>query len=183
MSKRMTEAAKLYWKDIDVLEEARLELVEYFDRVWSLTWEKISSFFAENDNEKKIKIELYQDRQRPGRYYISLKQGQPANFEVIVSDPRRSDDWRVYNLKIRCYQSHKNKIDKLFQNGRASINTIASSQGVDIDWEQSKNYIYTTNIEIDPDNADLVAEKLIEVIENMFGWITEAYTWMLSQGK
>jgi len=94
MSKRMTEAARLYWKDIDVLEEARSELVEYFDSVWSQTWERISSFFGETDNDSNVKIESYQDRQKPGRYSIILKQAQPASFEIVVRDSRRSDDWR-----------------------------------------------------------------------------------------
>ena len=183
MSKRMTEAAKLYWKDIDVLEEARSELVEYFDSVWSQTWEKISSLSGETDNESDVKIEHFLDRQRPGRYSISLRQGQPAKFDITVSDPRRSDDWRFYNVKILCYQVHKRRLDKLSEDARTSIETIASSHGVDIVWDNPNNVLYKTDIEVVSDDADLVADRVVEVIEKMIGWIIEAYSWMIDQKK
>ena len=183
MSKRMTEAAKLYWKDIDVLEEARLELVEYFDSVWSQTWERISSLFGETDNDSNVKIESYLDRQRPGRYSINLKQGQPSSFEIVISDPRRSDDWRFYNVIILCNQAQKGKLDKLSEDARSSINTIAISHGVDIIWDNPKNILYKTDIEVVSDDADLVTDRVVEVIEKMIGWITEAYSWMLDQNR
>jgi len=179
----MTEAAKLYWKDIDVLEEARSELVEYFDSVWSQTWERISSLSGEIDNESDVNIEHFSDRQRPGRYSINLRQGQPARFEITVSDPRRSDDWRFYNVKVLCYQVHKRKLDNLSKNARSSINTIAASHGVDIIWDNPNNVLYKTDIEVSSDNADLVVDRVVEVIEKNIGWITEAYSWMIDQKR
>jgi hypothetical protein len=183
MSKRMTEAAKLYWKDIDVLEEARSELVEYFDSVWSQIWERIGFLSGETDNESDVKIENYQDRQRPGRYSIILKQGQPANFEIVFSDPRRSDDWRFFNVKILCNQAHRRKLDKLSENARTSIETITSSHGVDIKWDKPKNVLYKTDIEVVSDDAGLIVDRVVEVIEKMIEWITEAYSWMLDPKK
>jgi hypothetical protein len=183
MSKRITEAANLYWKDIDVLEEARSELVEYFDFVWSQTWERVSSLSGEIGNGSDVKIENSLDRQKPGRYFINLKQEQPAGFEIQVSDPRRSDDWRFYNVKILCYQVHKRKLDKLSAGARASINEIASSHGVELIWDNPNNVLCKTDIEVISDNADLTVDRVVEVIEKNIGWITEAYSWMIDQKR
>jgi hypothetical protein len=177
----MTEAAKLYWKDIDVLEEARSELVEYFESIWSQTWDRISSLSGVGDNNSNIKIEHFLDRQRPGRYSINLKQGQPANFDITVSDPRRSDDWKFYNVKILCNQTHKRKLDKLSEDAKTSINKIASSHGIDIIWDGPNNVLHIADIEVIPDDAELMIDRIVEVIEKMIGWITEAYNWMLDQ--
>ena len=112
-----------------------------------------------------------------------MRQGQPASFEITVSDPRRSDDLRFYNVKILCYQAHKRKLDKLSGDARTSIEAIASSHGVDIVWDNPNNVLYKTDIEVVSDDADLVADKVVEVIEKMIGWITEAYSWMIDQKK
>ena len=183
MSKRITEAAKLYWKDIDVLEEARSELVEYFDFVWSQTWERVSSLSGEIGNGSDVKIENSLDRQKPGRYFINLKQEQPARFEIQVSDPRRSDDYRFYNVKILCYQVHKRKLDKLSAGARASINAIASSHDVELIWDNPNNVLCKTDIEVISENADLVVDRVVEIIEKNMGWITEAYNWMIDQKR
>jgi hypothetical protein len=175
----MTEAAKLYWKDIDVLEEARWELVEFFDSVWSQTLERIISLA----DDSEFKIDHYQDRQRPGRYTVNIIQGQPAKFDIRIDDPRRSDDSKYYNVKIQCYQAQKSKIDKLTKDARASITSIASSHGIDILWDRPKNVLCKTNIEVTSDDAELVVDRLFEVIEKMIGWITESYNWMIGQKK
>jgi hypothetical protein len=177
----MTEAATLYWKDIDVLEEARSELVEYFESIWTQTWERISSLSGIDDNNSNIKIEHFLDRQRPGRYSINLKQGQPANFDITVSDPRRSDDWKFYNVKVLCYQTNKRKLDKLSADAKTSINKIASSHGIDIIWDGPNSVLYKADIEVISDDADLMIDRIVEVIEKMIGWVTEAYSWMIGQ--
>ena len=183
MSKRITEAAKLYWKDIDVLEEARSELVEYFDFVWSQTLDRIKSLSGEIHDEFGVSIEHYSDRVRPGRHTINLKQGKLARFEIAVSDPRRSDDWKFYNVKVLCYQVHKKKLDKLSVDARASIKEIASSHGVELEWNNKKHVLCKTDIEIISDNADLMVDRVVEVIEKNIEWISEAYSWMIVQKR
>lgn len=184
MAKRMTEAARLYWKDIDVLEEARGELVEYLETIWSQAWEKLQSSWEHvEDDSEPFKIEHWADRQRPGRWYLNVKQGQPANFEIEISDPRRSDDWRFYNIRILCAQTHQKRLEKLASNAKGSITSIASAHGVSLEWESRNNMLHKADIEAIADDADSMSDRVVEGINKMLEWINESYSWMFDRKK
>jgi hypothetical protein len=182
MAERMTEAAKLYWQDVDVLEEARSELVDFLDTVWSRTLDEVLSQMAQAVNESdSAKIEHYAERQRPGRWYINLKRSQPVNFDIVISDPRRSDNWKFYNIRLRSYQSHLKKIEEWGEDAKTALNSLALSHGLSLKWSEKKNILCGSDVELLPENADGTSNSLIEEILRYLTMINEMYDWMLSR--
>ena len=67
------------------------------------------------------------------------------------------------------------------EDAKASIAKIASSHGIDIIWDDPNSVLHKADIEEISDDADLMIDRIVEVIEKMIGWITEAYSWMIAQ--
>lgn len=181
MAKRMTEAAQLYWKDIDVLEEARNELVDYLDEVWRQTWEKILSLWEEGAETTDLKKpNHWADRQKRGQWTVFTPHEQPANIEIQIRDPRRSHDPKSYTVSLVCYQSNQKKLEKVSENAKGAVNAIANSHGIEIDWDTPDNWLLERrSIEVIPLDADLMSTEVAKVTYTHLSAIAEINKWML----
>jgi hypothetical protein len=183
MAKRMTEAAQLYWKDIDVLEEARGELVDYLEEVWEQAWGKILTHWEDGETTSDLKKPgSWADRQKPGFWGINTHQKQPANIDIHVRDPRRSEDPKFYTLSLVCSQPQQKKLQKISANAKDTVKTMAVSYGVEVDWVGPESHLlHKSHVEVIPSDADQTSTELAELVSKWLSMIVAINNWMLEQ--
>lgn len=165
MTKKMSKAAQLYWADIDVLEEARLELVEFLDAVWE-AWESNLDGAWSEVQTRWGEVEYYKWKEnQPGRrgtWHVHVKDSA-SNFSITLMDPRRTErDARRIHLLLECNKSTQGKLRKRGDSAIKRITEVALGQDITLNWD-APNATWNDSVEVEPESADATGERLADL--------------------
>ena len=98
----MTQAAELYSKDMDVLEQARKELHEYLDEVGAAIVEKVTSAWQNGEATSSLgKLEVWSNSANPTLIVFGVPVAGGSGVYVQIVGPRQNRaDHRYYSVSI-----------------------------------------------------------------------------------
>lgn len=175
----LTEAARLYLADIDVLEEARSELDDYFKETWD-------AFLATIRPPSKPTFE------HAGRSWTgsAVGTGRQLTFaspgvllKLAVCDPLASTDPRHFPVWIWCTKADHGRIKRA--DGVARLVAAAAERGLSLDFSEVVT-LCAQDVSADQDQAVIVAAlaahlrsfaehavALQAVLEALPGWVPD----------
>lgn len=179
--KPLQEAARLYFENLDVLDNARDELTSALNDFWDVAWPMIQERLADDgekapyDKENKStpgKITLYYGKKERKE----LRPGKDAAFpmELWIWDPRESDDSSCYSVRLRCSKVGQQRMEEASPGAKAAIEELATSRGLQLDWDAPKKIVER---QIAVDSSDLMAtwEDVADTVAELLGLLREGY--------
>lgn len=161
MTKRMTEPAKLYWKDLDVLEEARTQLVEFLDVVKASFDEGVQTAWKKEDLGEATQVVGWNDG-GGGRWFNHLDPTR-SRLQLSIADPRRArSDPSTYDV-VAWIPKSKLKEASRVEGMLDKVQEFAVEEGLQWDWSQSES-LSTIHVPIKPESAEDTASLLVEEV-------------------
>lgn len=164
MSKQMTEAARLYWKDLDVLEHARQEFADYLEFVQHEWSERVDQLWRKNPRTAALGPPRGGEaKQNPGYWWLGHPDSSATGVYIEVRDPRRLETTKDYAVQLAI---SKKSLKKLSQPGKAileRLGEVARTSGLDLSWSDS-TALSVERISLNPDDATDTAEQLAATI-------------------
>lgn len=168
MTKELTEAAGLYWKDLDVLEQARSEFVAYLDTVYETWWKLVRQLWQENPRTSGQKMpRLGKAQKNSGQWPLDLPGGGLKEMHVFVRDPRRLEASGQF-----CVELAISKVGIMRLKGRGEtvlteLGEVARQARTDFSWHDP-NRLSKQGIGLNPDDAVETGKRLgKEVFKNL----------------
>lgn len=159
MTKRMTEPAQLYWKDLDVLEEARSQLVDFLEAVKQRFDDDRDQRWSQETTNESESLEGWNDGSG-GKWTLFLK-GSPSRFYVTISDPRQArKDPGTYDLVVWIGKEKLRQLAKV-EGLLPELTSLAQDEGVRWDWEDREK-LSVVHVPVRPDSAEDTASELLE---------------------
>ena len=177
MSEQLTEAAKLYWENLDVLGPARRELVAYLDATFEHWWQRVElRWQQESGFGHDGKLKCWTRREDPGRWSVYLEPSE-TGLEVQLSDPRRSGEVNHYKLALVITQQHRKELDKIGEEAFEMLKQLAAESEIELGISDDLE-LTDDHVEFLTDGAselgDLVADALLErlkIIAKFDDWL------------
>jgi len=173
MTKKMTKAASLYWKDIDVLEEARMDLLEFLEAVW-VSWKVMldDRWPGSESQALSAKFWRYKENQsgRRGAWHLGIEGARPG-FEIILMDPRRTErDAESFHVVLLLNKSNMKKLNRMDDQVIDRILHLGRERGIELDFSHPAE-LWSDAVKIVPGSAEdtglQLAESTIEVLEHI----------------
>jgi len=173
MAKHMTDAAQLYWHDLDVLEEARDELSQYFATVKGALTDHLCQIWIEDDrNDVKTDAEAqerFNNRSWNSREFLGmlgLKTGGKDEIPVKIEQP--NVDWGRDNFTVRIGigVAQKRQIEKV-AGVVDQLTAIAAENDISLCWEDTELYVRKVPFGATDDADDIgraLAETALELL-------------------
>ena len=136
MARKITEAAKLYFKDRDVLEEARSELIEYSETICREIFDELMQMSKDLPEENALSnLYSWEDQKNPVNIWIHPDRELPINLKFILKDFRNTEQGG-FSFNIRTTKGEIRKFDKLPDASRQKIEKILRDNDVEpFSWE------------------------------------------------
>lgn len=158
----MTKAADLYWKDMEILEEARSELFAFLDQVCELIATETAEGWANRGNPENS-IDSWSNKASPGYMTWSLTAEEAKGFSVHVQDPRHSPDARFVVVKICVTKAVQDRLNKQHPKISEEVEQLSDQASTKFVWpeldesSQKKLHIY-------PDNRKRTATEVSKIV-------------------
>jgi hypothetical protein len=160
----MTEPARLYWKDVAVLEQARGEFVDYLDAVRRMSWERVQELWQEDPQTSKLQVPRVSPAGKDsGHWWTNLGDIGSTGFGVDVFDPRLAETTEHDTVKLTINQSALRRLTRQRKSILREMSEVASGIGIALSWTDSYS-ISVERVELNPDDATDTAQRLAEKI-------------------
>ena len=165
MTKKMTEAARLYLKDIDVLEEARLDLVEFLEAVWESWASSLEGCWNEVQSQWGEVVYYQWKENQPGKkgtWHTGIEKAI-CGFAITLMDPRRTErEPTKLHLLLQTSKANLSRLRKRPDSAIERLTTAARDQDIDLRWDDPDE-LWSDSIEIEPDSAETTGERLADL--------------------
>ena len=174
MSAKLSEAARLYLDDFDVLNEAHQEVLALFKSIWNACAAEVapgarhgSGLRPKDYNGRKVLGNWYNTTSGwPGK--LSLYFG-PALYAVAADPAADGRERKRFFVCVEATVGWKNQMTSGGGRGMEAANKAAKKMGIEqLDWDNPQSLIEARLDEINTDNPDetgrKVAEKLYEML-------------------
>lgn len=170
MSEKLSEAARLFLNDFDILNEARREVIQLFEAVWAGAKERFGGIVgpsAELLGRRLNSWEGYTDGRR-ARWYLNF--GSLA--QAVVHDPdsptSRFREPKQFVVGIEATSSWKKEMLSNGGRGKRKIEQLAKEHDYSLNWDNLPWFVEGAAIEVNVDDpaetGRLVAEALVEML-------------------
>jgi hypothetical protein len=164
MTQRMTEAARLYWKDLDVLEQARQELTDYLSTVQQAWWDRVRQLWQEDPRTSVYGTPfLGTGHKEPGHWWLQLVEGSLTGIRVDVRDARRIDAAQHFSVVLVITKADLKRLRRRGQGILAELSQVAGVAGLDFSWDDPYQ-LSGEHIDLDPDDSQDTAHRLAETV-------------------
>jgi len=153
----MTDPAKLYLKDLDILEEARSQLVEFLDTVKKCFDDDIKERWRQDGGEQN----LSGWKAKGGGQWNVYIDWKDAALRVVISDPRQArQDPSTFD--VVAFTAKKN-VDQIRRSEslQASLAALAEEESLSWDWA-NHDRLCILHVPLIPESAEDTASQLIE---------------------
>lgn len=174
MSGKLSEAARLYLDDFDVLNEAHQEVLALFKSIWNtcaaevaLGAEHGSGLRPKDCKGRKVQGNWYKTTSGwPGK--LSLYFG--PSLSAVAGDPAADGRERKrFSVWVEATIGWKNQMRSGDGRGEKAANKVAKEMGIEqLSWDNPQSLIEARLDEVNTDNPDetgrMVAKKLYEML-------------------
>jgi hypothetical protein len=176
MGEKLSDAARLYLNDFDVLNEAHQEVMELFNSVWKACIREING----SEDEKNLKPKDFVGRKVTGMWsknqtsdwsgkmYLWFINGLSA----VVADPTRDGQERKsFVVGIEATRGWIAQMKAGGGDGKTATSRVADARGISVNWDDHTWFVRAPAIEIDIDAPEKtgrdVADKLDEMLKHI----------------
>ena len=124
----MTEAAGLYWKDMDVLEQARTQLLGYLSEVGEALTTKVDELWHAGKKTSALgPHHAWANQATPGWWEFAID--NDTNVCVLVNSPEHpeNEDHRYYTICIDCKQIRQKVLLKRHPNALKKLSELTAT--------------------------------------------------------
>jgi hypothetical protein len=182
MSKKMPEAAKLYFQNWDVLETARNEVFSVFDDFWPTTWPIIQ------DRSEAAGLDIprvWENKASSGNWVLGgrgkaqrsknkpIKKSTSTGISVWIRDPRVSGEGNCYSVRLRCSGPNQAKLKEEHPDALSSIERVAKKHSLKLNWGNPKR-IWSSEIAVDPENLTKTWSEAADIAVKLLSFLKDA---------
>lgn len=164
MTEKMTEAARLYWKDLDVLDHARSQLVDYLDSVQQKWWERVRQLWQEDPLTSGQRLgDRGTGHKSPGHWWLHLPGESSVEVRIDVYDPRRSEADGQCVVKLTVSNKGMDRLKEWGKSVLPELGEVACQTVSDFSWDDREN-LSRKWVVLNPEDATDTAERLAGTI-------------------
>ena len=182
--KKMPEAAQLYFKDWDVLDTAREELISVLDEFWPATWPVIQERLQDSPAEEP---RIWENKASPGQWSLGYGPGkQPRGtkrklsalkMDVRIWDPRMSDNTSCYEVGLACSFPSQRELEHARPGAKAAIGRAAKKFDLTLDWD-TPEWLWGCEVAIDPMDLTATWDKVASEVVELLCFLHEGNKWV-----
>jgi hypothetical protein len=174
---RLTDAAKIYWDNLDVLNEARSEFTGFLDDIYEQCKEQVeAAWLAVSEKNDAKSLDYWRERTPPGRWYINVPDS-PLELSIKISDPRRSPDRRNYAVTLATSEYRMRKMTKIAKNALEVFSTMGQDAGVPMNWDHL-DQVADTRVPIVNETASDTASELAKLVSDRIALLAKMDGWL-----
>lgn len=177
MSGKLSEAARLYLDDFDVLNEAHQEVLALFKSIWNTCAAEVapgaehgSGLRPKDCNGRKVQGNWYKTTSGwPGK--LSLYFG-PALYAMAADPAADGREHKRFSVWVEATIGWKNQMRSGEGRGMKAADKVAKEMGIEqLDWDNPQSLIVARLDEINTDNPDETGHKIAEKLYEMLAII------------
>ncbi len=181
MKDTMTEAAKLYSENFAVLSEALGELNEFLEAVWERAWAEVQSQWTANESMRDLKEPgCWKEKADPGCWHVSIPESR-VGIEVLVSDPRRSLDSKLYTVELSTSAAGLKRLKRANEQALIDLGNIAKAEGIELNWRDTY-HLSCDNVELVHESASQTARALADCMFSNLLILSKMERWATTRG-
>ncbi len=177
MNPKMSDIAELYLKEIAVLEDARENLAEILDDIWTKIDQASLPTLTEYADTIKMKVGKWDNKSDPGQHTRGLEGKTDIRFNLLIHDPRISRNG--YELIIECITQERAKLNRDMK-AQEHFEKIAKAADIQpIKW--NKSHIWRTDIQVHAADLERTAADVTSKLCAAYKLFTDFNAWMRSR--
>jgi len=185
MSEQMTEAAMLYWENLDVLTPACHEMTAYLDATSDHWWNRVEKKWQDqHGSADELIVKRWTHREDPGRWSVYLENSKTGlevhvsktGLHVQVSDPRRSGEVNHYQLILINTEQHRKELAKIGEQAFDTLTQLASESDIALR-PSGEPVLAEENLDFLTDSASELGDLVADTILNQLRFIAKFDTW------